>query len=289
MDVLYKARGNWPELFHKFEVDFIPSSTKISTPWPTNPWTVSKILGRSTSEANLLATYKNQAEILQSRFDLDEIIAKLWRGESVDEALGSESDSETTDESREQSKGSPPKLIVHAEILIHNWLENTTGGTRPERFFQGYKFIGSSKPTCKLCSYFFQEYPTDVQVRESHRNIYEKWRMPDIFVHQGNEAEKLRQRTMLKIKARMVQDIARAMRERLADGTPHDSDTYSMLGQQRNPQSLAIGSTTSLNDITERLDTLRLVSAQRGIFFAKAEVKEQGSDDEDQNDGGALL
>lgn len=291
VDILFRARENWPELFDEFEFAFIPSSTKISTPWPTNPWAADKIITRLTSQPNLLSTYKTQVQTLQNRVNLDEVLGKLWRGESIKNASDSGSDSETGSESRTLTKGNPPKPIVHAEILIHHWLENTEGGIRPERFFGRYKFIGSSKPTCRLCSYFFQEYPTDVQVRESHRNIYENWRMPDIYKRDGDEAEKLRRGVMLKIKARMAQDIARAMSDRLAVGRPHDSDTYSMIGRRPDPLTLEIGSMTSLSDITESMNTLSLVSAQRGTSYIEiANVKKKaGSDDEDENDGGVLL
>lgn len=290
VDVLFRARENWPELFAEFDFSFIPSSSKIATPWPANPWKAEKIVTRLTSEADLIEQYKTQVQTIQNRVNLEDVLGKLWRGESIHGASDSGSESsEAVSEVTEETTVNPTRPIVHAEIQIHHWLENTEGGIRPERFFRGYKFIGSSKPTCRLCSYFFQDYPTDVQVRQSHRNIYLNWRMPDIYKHQGTEAEKLRQRVMLKIKARMAQDIARAMSDRLAVGRPHDSDTYSMTGRQPELPASAIVNTTSLSDITESLNMMSLISAQRGNLIAIGNVKEKGSDDEDENDGGVLL
>jgi OTT_1508-like deaminase len=200
--VLFRARILWPELFDEFEVEYVPSSKRIPNPLKTDPSTAVETIRRMISDPIVLEIYKSQVQELQ-RFELDQMFNKKWKNSSFLPA-------------------------VHAEVLLFNWLANTASGTRPARFFKGNKFIGSSKPTCKLCSYFFDSCGTDVRVRPSHWNLYLHWRMPDIYTLQGEAAVNTRRDTMQKIKKRICVDIARTLSERLADGRPHDSSTNSL-------------------------------------------------------------
>jgi hypothetical protein len=182
----------------------IPSSSETPKILKGKPLTAEDISRKITSNQNSLLRFQEQLQYL-SVHNLDTKIAELWHDD--------------------------PRPIVHAEVLVHSWLENSEGGIRPERFFNRWKFIGSSKPPCKLCSYFFDEHPGDVQVRPSHQNVYFRWRMPDIYEHQGEEARMIRMNVMDRIKTRVGADIARIMSERLSDGRPHDSSAYTTLQQ----------------------------------------------------------
>ncbi|KAL6407519.1 uncharacterized protein AUP68_08538 [Ilyonectria robusta] len=208
VDVMLLVASTWPQLFDKFQICMIPSSSGISNALRGQPLTAERIVGKMTGDQELIGRLSEQLQQL-SAHDLDGDIRQIW------------------------SQASKP--IVHAEVLVHHWLENTQGGIRPERFFNRWKFIGSSKPPCKLCSYFFDEYPTDVQVRPSHQNVYFPWRMPDIYEHQGHDAAITRMRVMGRIKTRICADIARILSERLSDGRPHDSSTYTALAPCRMP------------------------------------------------------
>ncbi|KAH7161792.1 hypothetical protein EDB81DRAFT_925497, partial [Dactylonectria macrodidyma] len=208
VDVMLLVASTWPQLFDEFQICMIPSSLGISDALRGPPLTAEQIVRKTTSDQGLLGRLSEQLQQL-STHDLDGDIREIW--------------------------SHAPKPIVHAEILVHHWLENTRGGIRPERFFNRWKFIGSSKPPCKLCSYFFGEYPTDVQVRPSHQNVYFPWRMPNVYEHQGNDAALTRMRVMGRIKTRICADIARILSERLSDGRPHDSSAYATLAPCRMP------------------------------------------------------
>ncbi|KAF5541675.1 hypothetical protein FPHYL_11762 [Fusarium phyllophilum] len=214
MDLVAKI---WPQLFSDIQICMIPSSSTGSGVLPLNPWTAARIMSKMTSDESLLRRFAAQLGSL-SVHDIDAKVSELWR--------------------------SAPKPTVHAEVLVHDWLENSEGGIRPERFFNRWKFIGSSKPPCKLCSYFFDEYPTDVQVRPSHQNAYFAWRMPDVYEYQGQESSQKRMLVMESIKTRIRADVVRLLSEKLADGRPHDSSAYISLwrgiapGSPNNPISL---------------------------------------------------
>ncbi|KAF4949399.1 hypothetical protein FSARC_13489 [Fusarium sarcochroum] len=202
VDLILLVTKTWPRLFSDFQVCMIPSSSGTPGILQGNPLTAHQVTRKMSSEPAFLDLYEDQIQHL-SVHDLDGEIARLWY--------------------------TKPEPIVHAEVLVHDWLENSEGGIRPERFFNRWKFIGTSKPPCKLCSYFFDEYPTDVQVRSSHQNVYFPWRMPDIYEDQGDAARITRMRVIDRMKLRINADIARIMSEKLSDGRPHDSSAYTTL------------------------------------------------------------
>ncbi|KAH6869677.1 hypothetical protein B0T10DRAFT_523504, partial [Thelonectria olida] len=233
----------WPQLFDDFEVRMIPSSSRISDALQGPPLSAETIARKMTSDARLLDRYAEQLQNL-SPHNLNSDIKEAWLQNS--------------------------KPIVHAEILVHHWLENTQGGIRPERFFKRWKFIGSSKPPCKLCSYFFDEYPTDVQVRPSHQNVYFPWRMPDIYEHQGDEAIITRTRVMGRIKTRICADIGRILSERLADGRPHDSSAYTTFAAQ---QAADLSNNSSITRATTlELDSLAISDEPTDAFSTNEEA-----------------
>ncbi|KAH7207852.1 uncharacterized protein BKA55DRAFT_263591 [Fusarium redolens] len=222
MDLVAKI---WPQLFSDIQICMIPSSSTVSDDsfksqsgvLRIKPWTAAQIMSKMSSDESLLGRFAAKLGSL-SVHDIDAKVSELWR--------------------------SAPKPTVHAEVLVHDWLENTEGGIRPERFFNRWKFIGSSKPPCKLCSYFFDEYPTDVQVRPSHQNAYFAWRMPDMYGYQGEESSRKRMLVMDSIKTRIRADVVRMLSEKLADGRSNDSSAYTSLcrgiapGPPNNPISL---------------------------------------------------
>lgn len=225
IDAIFVARDNWPELFDDFEVRFVPSPTKNPNPLTATPKTSAELIRVTTSDKNVLPRLERLLGDLQQKYNIDHMIDGAWR------------------------HGLKP--TVHAEVQIYSWLESS-GGTRPGRFFGGYKFIGSSKPTCKLCSYYFDECGTDIQVRPSHRNLYPSWQMPDIYDYEG-ESETRRMLTMHKIKKRVVADIERTINEKLADYRVHDST-------DQNGRGLGSQLSMSLADtLSSKMDNLSLV------------------------------
>ncbi|CAG7556518.1 unnamed protein product [Fusarium equiseti] len=235
----------WPQLFSDIQICMIKSSSPVSDVLPTNPWTAAKIMNRMSSDESLLHLFATQLDSL-SVHDIDNKVSELW--------------------------SHAPKPVVHAEVLLHDWLENTEGGIRPERFFNRWKFIGSSKPPCKLCSYFFDEYPTDVQVRPSHQNAYFAWRMPDVYTHQGKQSTHKRKLVMESIKTRIRADVVRMLSEKLADGRPHDSSAYISLwrGTASGPRD----DTASLEETAQLLESCTV-----------ATIQEQGATDQESAEG----
>ena len=231
---LWDSGCMWPSLFTNFEVTYIPSSTKIPNPLCTSPQTASEILTRMTPiSIESRGKYLDLAETMQRNFDLDKKIEVEWISTSF-------------------------RPIVHAEILVLNWLEKT-GGTRPERFFQNWRYIGCSKPACKLCHYYFSSHPSGVQIRGTHGNLYRNWRMPDYADVHGTKEEALanRHEILQSIMSHLRQCVLRTLSEKTTDSRPCDSNTLSsfalnhghtdMGGQEPN----ALVSRTRLNSLTE--------------------------------------
>ena len=252
--VFFRTRGDLPELFESFDVDFVPSSERMSSPLQAEPKEVKAIVKAMSSDPHLLSIYDQQADRLR-HLGLDPMIKSVWNGEPI-----------IRPGSRHRTpRDQPPKRfepVVHAEILLHDWLENTEGGTDRTRFFLQHKYIGTSKPTCRLCSYFFEIHETDVQVRPSHRTVYLPWRMPNIYGHQGEGAVLLRRRVMSAIKQRICSDIAIAMRERVGAARPHDSDTYSMITRASSLAPLRSGLGMAMAQMAGGLQSLSITDAE---------------------------
>ncbi|KAL8377076.1 hypothetical protein RB595_007966 [Gaeumannomyces hyphopodioides] len=218
VETLWYSGQMWPDLFANFEVTFVPSSARTRNPLMASPQPASAILTRLLP-AETRPRYLRLAEELQLNFGLDRVIEEEWTRETL-------------------------RPVVHAEILVLNWLE-TNGGTRPERFFNGWRFIGSSKPTCKLCHYYISSHPSGVQFRSPHANLYGNWRMPDTADVHGlrtkEEVTRTRQEITAKVVERLRQDIMRTLDERVTDTRRHDSATVSTFAVNHDRIALGLG------------------------------------------------
>ncbi|KAK6850728.1 hypothetical protein PG987_000362 [Apiospora arundinis] len=159
---MIRARKTWPRLFQNFKVSFVPSSRPSPRVFRQKSGTAEGIIGRMTSRPSILKKFRIFVQDLQG-FDLDARIRGYY-----------------------ENPGIHP--IVHSEILLLNWLQTVGGGIRPERFFNGWMYIGASKPTCRLCHYYVEEHPSAINVRGTHGNTYLNWRVPDVLVADGSEA-----------------------------------------------------------------------------------------------------
>jgi OTT_1508-like deaminase len=196
----------WPSLFGTFEVTCISSSIRASNPLNASPQTALEILTRMIPNSDeTKGKYLDLAQTMQQNFDLDQVIEDEWTSKSF-------------------------RPIVHAEIIVHNWLEQT-GGTRPERFFQNWRYIGCSKPACKLCHYYFSSHSSGIQTRGTHDNLYRNWRMPDYADSCGlrtkEEALAKRHEILQGIMTQIRQGILRTLSEKVSDCRPCDSNTIS--------------------------------------------------------------
>ncbi|KAK2053950.1 hypothetical protein LY76DRAFT_523542 [Colletotrichum caudatum] len=202
VEVFISAKKDWPELFENYRVRFVPSSVAI--PGPTRPKSMRAegIVGRMTSKEKDIKTFRGfvgdlQLTGLDARIQTEYTKNTFWP-------------------------------IVHSEILLLDDLEKS-GPVVPERFFHGWMYIGSSKPLCRLCQYYFEEHRSGVQHRKSHRNLYTSWRMPDVLTCQGTEGQDRRQLMMNRMTERVRRDAFDLIRKRARPMyKKHDSFTSSM-------------------------------------------------------------
>jgi hypothetical protein len=281
--VLISARKLWPRIFVDFEVTCIPSTRPLGQP-PVIRRRAQTIINRMSSNKATIEAYQRHAKDLQAR-GLDDRI---------------------------KERASPARFrpIVHAEVnLLDSVLRDQEMAERegddPIRFFHEADFgryIGSSKPTCLLCHFYFAAHPSRVRCRETHYNLYTNWRAPDVRKSDGEEAA----RQLLEIMERLIKDVrretGRAIQERSYPRRRHDSwDT---------PTNPLPGSTVqAVDDVASMLSHVNLdatvstrpsppdVSSTWGESDSSREEVPPGSptpglDDnaeEDDDDGGAKL
>lgn len=259
-DILVDAPIRWESLFEKdFKVCPVASSKAIRNPLDQNPRSAELIIRRMTNDQEMIDTYTLHAASLEERgYKLEEGIKKGARAVHP---------------------------LVHSEILLADWLEKKTKASQedPPQFFNEWKYIGTSKQTCKLCAYYFQETEGDkeewdkIQVRPSHQNVYLNWRMPDVFNAQGNRK---RNGVMHNILEKIRSEVFRLFRDQVSEWRKHDSATGTALARLVGPQrrdgtdlSTSMAS-LSLSDRPHRLErTLRY--AQEGHIAAIPERDEE--------------
>lgn len=134
------------------------------------------------------------------------------------------------DEQWRRAQGLDP--IVHAEVLVYDWIVRTTGGAREERFFNHWRYIGTSKPLCRLCQYYFAMVnQSGVRFRDGHPNTYLNWRLPDVYADERDKDAVIRARkawreAMDGMKARVYDDLRRLLVEKATVKKQNDSNTF---------------------------------------------------------------
>lgn len=156
-----RAKEKWPSLFQNPTVDFLASSRPVPKPIRNKSLFAENIVGRMTSDQEVMRVFRQFTQDLQA-FDLDKRLEQEYKRETF-------------------------KPTVHAEVLLLDWVWKQSK-IAPVSFFNGCKYIGSSKPTCKLCDYYFQGHRLNIGHRMSHGNLYSSWRVPDVFPSQGEAA-----------------------------------------------------------------------------------------------------
>lgn len=223
------------------------------------------IIGRMTSDPQAMESYKALAQELE-KFEVDTII-------------------------RKQAGLKTFRPIVHAEVLVLESIARD-GGTHSSRFFNGYRYIGSSKPTCRLCEYYFSFHASGVAVRPPHRNVYPNWRMPDVYQDQGYKAVKEREKLMEKILFKIREDAFRTLAEKVPERKFHDSNTeptypidYTADREPGDTEHLVLG--FKKLDIGYSGDETLLLSSPTGSYHAgDVFIAESG---DEREDGGVKL
>jgi hypothetical protein len=118
------------------------------------------------------------------------------------------------------------KSMVHAEVHLHNHLIQK-GKTSSADFWNCSMFIATSKPTCRLCQYYFDSPTNNFQVQTSHLNIYPKFRLPDIYDDQDAEAKEHYEEVLQDIIDQMQHDTLQMLKQKVPKGKTNDSRTDS--------------------------------------------------------------
>ncbi|KAL3292507.1 hypothetical protein RB213_014157 [Colletotrichum asianum] len=275
------ARRRIPELFENFNIVFLPSSTPLPNPitcLQPSTMTAAKrrslrtakaIISRMVSESAEISKYQGYAEELQ-RCGLDELISKECTKESF-------------------------HPIVHCEILVLDWLcGQHPSGTASIPFFRDFRYIGFSKPTCRLCEYYFAAHRSGIQVRRGHKKVCLNWIVPNV-TDESPDWAKEKDNLIDKVMGGVRRDALSALEEKVTDHKRWDSETFSY---QQTFQSLArtsvrgtdLASVMSLLSIAEGGPSCR---SQRSVIVDDDSWSVAGHADEEaedsDDDGGALL
>lgn len=200
VDDITTARSEWPEIFNldRLVIHHIPSSKKMAHP-----------LGRKKSlDAASCIGRMTADESLKTR--LQELCAELEKFE-------------LNDRIKSQYQNGSFRPFVHSEVLVYDWT-TTHGREQGLGFFRGWKYIGASKPTCKLCDYFFDAVDDDIGRRPCHGNVYVNWRLPDGY---GVAASDRRSPVYFSMNDKIRDDAFKILTDKCATGKSRDSDTYS--------------------------------------------------------------
>lgn len=202
--VLIRARKFWPRLFVDFEVNTISSSEPLAEP-PVIRRSAEGIIRRMGRNPTTLKLYQDHAQTLQDH--------------GLDKGI------------KERAGATQFRPIVHAEVhlldsVLRDEAQAERDGDGPLRFFNEADFgryIGSSKPSCLLCRFYFAAHPAGVACRDTHGNLYFNWRAPNVFESDGPDA--LHQRNdILEVLVKKVRDeTGRAIQARTYPRRCHDS------------------------------------------------------------------
>ncbi|KXJ94746.1 hypothetical protein Micbo1qcDRAFT_232171 [Microdochium bolleyi] len=206
LQCILKARDMWPALFANFQVFYVDSSRPlVGKTWREKSLTAAGIVGRMTRRQSDIVRNREYVEQLQL-FDLDRRI-------------------------EEEFTKSGFRPIVHSEVLLLNFLEFTGEGISADRFFEGGRarmYIGTSKPLCRLCKYYFEEHSSSVGHRPTHNNLYMSWRLPDVLKSQGQPPKDAREKMLERMLKRVRADGLKLIKDKIpASVKQNDSNTFS--------------------------------------------------------------
>ncbi len=247
------ARIKWPILFRNPQLSFVCSSVRMPKPIRNKSLTADGIVGRMTRKTKQIQIYRDFVKTLQL-FDLDERIKNEYLKESFDP-------------------------IVHSELLLFDKAINVHG-LDPSSYFNGWMYIGSSKPACKLCNYYFQEMRSNMKHRACHGNWYPSWRFPDVYPSQGGSALDMRQIMVDRVLQCVRKDAFEIVRKKVPPTYKEDdSNTFTATLTLEDRWTIA-PSAAEIDDVASLMGQLD-VEGNRGF--------EDAEDDLDFEDGGASL
>lgn len=286
VSILISARRNWPQLFDDFAVRWVPSSAPRALSIPRK-LDAAMIFGNMSVDADTISECRNYAATLeQSGFALNRAITETARRDSF-------------------------LPFVHAEVNLLDFILRLQRSSRAHghdvpTFFLNDRYIGCSKPTCRLCELYFNHHPSGVVVRQGHRNLYGEWRAPDVFRADGDAVARERKMNLERMIPIIRDEAFLNLRDRFATRRPNDShDTPS------NVPLLEAASVRTVDDLVSQMgevdiSDMRERMAERVAWDgplmepsieAVPELGESSTGDEDRNvedddqddGGGAVL
>ncbi|KAL7817916.1 hypothetical protein V8C44DRAFT_319628 [Trichoderma aethiopicum] len=242
---IVRASRLWKRLCHDFKVTVIPSAPVQPHPLCKKRPIANEILGRMFSDEGKITAYRSLAAGLQSD-GLDAVILN-----------------ECNDSSQTHT--------VHAEVLVLDYVLKYMQENDDARFWNNWRYIGSSKPTCRLCNYYFTAHTSGVQVRESHNNLYPHWRAPDVFDEAAMKATETLLDAVLK---RTRADAVRSLESpQAAQGRKFDSNCFSAQLTQKTE--------TSMSELVSNLANLKTID-EEDVRSTAGQV--HGDDDDDEEE-----
>ncbi|KAK4173522.1 hypothetical protein QBC36DRAFT_293307 [Triangularia setosa] len=248
------ARHRWPELFDQgFQVTYVPSSTPSDL--PSIRRTSSGIIARLTNDPAVLEFFPRGSNNSAAKpAHLQDLTAELDR--------------------RIQRKYRLSQAIVHAEVHLADHILRESR-TNPElRFFNEAtigRYIGASKPTCRLCHFYFSapfaSAAGRIQVRPTSHNYYHNWRVPDVYPEDGSAALQARKQVVEWMITNLKPEAARTVVERFAVKKGHDSNTYPSVPDTESLLSVQVGSVGSQSgggESVRRLGAMEDIIAKLG-------------------------
>lgn len=227
---LLEAAAAFPRLLETFEVVSVRSSDPDDNPLQDFEVTADNILSRMVTATQTAAHYHALAQETRS-LDLDATIQSIVSSGSAGgddnhnhNHNSSSSSTTTTTKNKKNNSGGAFQPIVHAELLVLQSLERE-GLVRPPSFFGAWRYIGSSKPTCRLCSEYFRAHEGGFSVRPTHGNLYVSWKSPDVLRRDGDAALRARVDVLTRMLGPLRAEALRTLEEKAPLGRPHDSST----------------------------------------------------------------
>ncbi|KAH6646763.1 hypothetical protein BKA67DRAFT_611435 [Truncatella angustata] len=264
-EILISAFERWLSLFEDFEIVTIPSGLRMSRPLPRSNLTAAEIIYNMAEDEDEAESYLQQAQGLQS-MGLEKIIQKKVNSRTF-------------------------RPVVHAEVALHTHLLQA-GANHPGQFWNDCKYTGGSKPTCRLCSYYFFGHRDKVSVRPTHENLYANWQFPDLLQPENRTAQRANKKLLMLMTELVRNDAKRTLDERCPRGKKHDSNTESAI-----PAYFNVGKPVSISEISSllRLDEDTSVRQVNQYWSAEAERRKYGelvdneSDDDELGNAGASI
>ncbi|KAK1676422.1 hypothetical protein BDP55DRAFT_631065 [Colletotrichum godetiae] len=268
--IISSRRRLHPDLFENFEILWLPSSSPMNNPM------------------NMLQSHM-AVKTQQKRRSAESIIRRMMsntadRNVTLEQANTLQvCDLDKCISNQCQRKSFHP--IVHCEILLLHYLCRECCGDRHHiPFFDDARYIGCSKPTCRLCEYYFAAHNSDIRVRSGHKNVYSNWTVPNLFVDNSIEAKE-RDNLLDRVISKIREDALRALRDKTSDGKRHDSNTHSshptFRSTEANDQTNMGGLALALADLSlgGAANAFQLASRDKQSIFAEAVGDEADEED----------